>query len=50
VYLPTIVRGRVIWHLGYTEEASAAALTQSYQAFHTRPFQHEPTIGFKVSH
>src|SRR2546426_4260953 len=22
VYLPTIVRGRVIWHLGYTEEAS----------------------------
>jgi hypothetical protein len=30
VYLPTIVRGRVIWHLGYTEHASAAALTQSY--------------------
>ena len=29
VYLPTIVTGRVIWHLGYTEEASAAALTQS---------------------
>jgi hypothetical protein len=28
VYLPTIVRGRVIWHLGYTEEASTAALTQ----------------------
>ena len=28
VYLPTIVSGRVIWHLGYTEEASAAALTQ----------------------
>jgi hypothetical protein len=25
VYLPTIVRGRVIWHLGYTENASAAA-------------------------
>src|SRR6266545_6594631 len=24
VYLPTIVRGRVLWHLGYTEEASAA--------------------------
>src|SRR5512145_2825318 len=24
-YLPTIVRGRVIWHLGYTTEASAAA-------------------------
>ena len=30
VYLPTIVSGRVIWHLGYTEEASAVALTQSY--------------------
>ena len=28
VYLPTIVHGRVIWHLGYTEEASAVALTQ----------------------
>src|SRR5512132_3274122 len=23
VYLPTIVRGRVLWHLGYTEAASA---------------------------
>src|SRR5262245_15100057 len=23
-YLPTIVSGRVLWHLGYTEEASAA--------------------------
>src|SRR6266850_6395747 len=33
VYLPTIVSGRVIWHLGYTEDASAAAFTQSYQAF-----------------
>jgi hypothetical protein len=33
VYLPTIVCGRVIWHLGYTEEASAAAFTQSYGAF-----------------
>src|SRR5258705_8271849 len=31
VYLPTIVRGRVIWHLGSTEETSAAAFTQSYQ-------------------
>src|SRR5215471_16017500 len=32
VYLPTIVTGRVLWHLGYTTEASAAALTQSYGA------------------
>src|ERR687886_2463701 len=28
VYLPAIVCGRVIWRLGYTEEASAVALTQ----------------------
>jgi hypothetical protein len=33
VYLPTIVRGRVIWHLGYTKDASAIAFTQSYQEF-----------------
>jgi hypothetical protein len=33
VYLPTVVSGRIIWHLGYTEDASAAALTQSYQEF-----------------
>jgi hypothetical protein len=43
VYLPTIVRGRVIWHLGYTEEASAAALTQSYQAFQRAASQQEPS-------
>ena len=30
VYLPTIVCGRVIWHLGYTEHASATAFTASY--------------------
>src|ERR671914_1585727 len=33
VYLPTIVCGRVLWHLGYTTEASAAAFTESYQEF-----------------
>src|ERR687887_968091 len=33
VYLPTIVSGRVIWHLGYTTEASAVAFTQSYGEF-----------------
>jgi hypothetical protein len=42
VYLPTIVRGRVIWHLGYTEEASAAALTQSSGLFQRAAFQQEP--------
>jgi hypothetical protein len=42
VYLPTIVSGRVIWHLGYTEEASAAAFTQSYGAFQCAASQQEP--------
>jgi hypothetical protein len=41
VYLPTIVRGRVIWHLGYTKEASTAALTQSYGVFQRAAFQQE---------
>ena len=43
VYLTTIVSGRVIWHLGYTTEASAAALTQSYGAFQRAAVQQEPT-------
>jgi hypothetical protein len=43
VYLPTIVRGRVIWHLGYTTEASAVAFTQSYQEFQRAALQQEPT-------
>jgi len=42
VYFPTIVCGRVIWHLGYTEDASAAALTQSYGVFQRAALQHEP--------
>ena len=42
VYLPTIVYGRVLWHLGYTEDASAAAFTQSYQEFQRVGLQHEP--------
>src|SRR6266446_7228290 len=43
VYLPTIVRGRVIWHLGYTEAASAVAFTQSYGAFQRAAVQQEPS-------
>ena len=43
VYLPTIVCGRVIWHLGYTEEASAAALTQSYGEFQRAASPQEPS-------
>jgi hypothetical protein len=43
VYLPTIVSGRVIWHLGYTENASATALTHSYQEFQHMAINQEPT-------
>ena len=43
VHLPTIVCGRVLWHLGYTEEASAAAFTQSYQEFQRVAVHQEPT-------
>src|SRR5919108_3823509 len=43
VYLPTIVCGRVIWHLGYTEEASAAAFTASYEEFQRVVLQQELT-------
>jgi hypothetical protein len=43
VYLPTIVSGRVIWHLGYTEAASAAAFTQSYQEFQRAASELEPS-------
>jgi len=42
VYLPTLVCGRVIWHLGDTEDASAAALTQFYQEFQRVVLPHEP--------
>src|SRR5215471_19274846 len=47
VYLPTIVSGRVIWHLGYTEEASATALTESYGVFHHVASQQEPSYRVK---
>jgi hypothetical protein len=43
VYLPTMVSGRIIWPLGYTTEASAAALTQAYQEFQRAAVQHEPS-------
>src|SRR5882762_6141245 len=42
-YLPTIVSGRVLWHLGYTEEASAVAFTQSYSAFQRVASQQDPS-------
>src|SRR5215472_15615372 len=43
VYLPTMVSGRVLWHLGYTEDASAAAFTQSYGEFQRAASQQEPS-------
>jgi hypothetical protein len=43
VYLPTIVTGRVLWHLSYTTEASAAAFTQSYEGFQRVALAQEPT-------
>src|SRR5918912_1188618 len=47
VYLPTIVTGRVIWHLGYTTEASAAAFTKSYRVFQRAASQQEPSYRVK---
>jgi hypothetical protein len=43
VYLPTIVSGRVIWHLGYSDSKSAAAFTQSYGVFQQAALAHEPS-------
>jgi hypothetical protein len=43
VYLPTIVSGRMIWHLGYTEDTSAAAFTQSYREFQRAASRQEPS-------
>src|SRR5918999_811398 len=42
-YLPTIVSGRVIWHLGYSESKSAAAFTASYGHFQQAALEHEPS-------
>src|SRR5215471_11139789 len=47
VYLPTIVSGRVLWHLGYTESKSAAAFTASYGEFHRVAHQADPSYQVK---
>jgi hypothetical protein len=47
VYLPTIVCGRVLWHLGYTAEASAVAFTQSYGEFQRAALHQEPSYRVK---
>jgi hypothetical protein len=43
VYLTTIVRGRGLWHLGYSESKSAAAFTESYGMFQRAALEHEPS-------
>jgi len=43
VYLPTIVCGRVLWHVGYTTEASTAAFSASYGEFQRAASRQEPT-------
>src|SRR5262249_35223839 len=47
VYLPMIVTGRVLWHLGYTTEASVAAFTESYQVFQRAAVDEEPSYRVK---
>jgi hypothetical protein len=43
VYLPTIVSGRVVWHLGYSDAKSAVAFTESYGQFQRVALAHEPS-------
>jgi hypothetical protein len=47
VYLTSIVRGRVIWPLGYSASKSAAAFTASYGAFQRAALEHEPSYQGK---
>jgi hypothetical protein len=43
VYLPTIVSGRVIWHLGYSASKSAIVFTESYGDFQRAALAQEPS-------
>jgi len=43
VSLPTIVSGRVLWHLGYSASKSAAAFTESYGVFQRAALAHDPS-------
>jgi hypothetical protein len=47
VYLTTIVSGRVIWHLGYSDSKSAAAFTESYGQFQRAALELEPSYRVK---
>jgi hypothetical protein len=41
VYLTSIIKGRVIWHLGYSDSKSATAFTESYGVFQRAALAHE---------
>src|SRR4029453_16668667 len=43
VYLPTILSGRVMWHLGYSASKSAVAFTESYGEFQRAALEYEPS-------
>jgi hypothetical protein len=47
VYLPTIVCGRVIWHLGYTTDKSAEAFMASYTQFQQDALEANPAYRAK---
>jgi len=47
VYLPTLVSGRVLWHLGYSDSKNAAAFTQSYGVFQQTALEQEPSYRVK---
>ena len=47
VYLPTIVSGRVTWHLGYSASKSAVAFTESYGQFQRMASQEDPAYQVK---
>jgi hypothetical protein len=47
VYLPTLVSGRVIWHLGYSDAKSAVAFTESYGQFQRAALELEPSYRVK---
>ena len=47
VYVPTIVSGRVLWHLGYSASKSAVAFTESYGQFQRAALEHQPSYRVK---
>ena len=49
VSLPTIVSGRVLWHLGYSASKSAAAFTESYGAYQRAALEHEPSYQVRCA-